>query len=375
MLNRKSNNEVYYDWERIDIIDACTEKEKQAIYRFRYKVLVDEMRRKIPGVDYHGKRMFDSLDPWSVLIYAKCGPTIVGTARVTIGAASDFPREMSNVLRLACFQEFAPGASNLLLATKLAVLPKFRSTSVSFRIMNRCYEIAREREVQFGVTGCNPYLIPMYELLGYRQYTAGFQDPGFGFVVPTMCLGEDVEHLIAVRSPFSRIARKFPNSLAAKHWLLANYPQFYQYPIGIQTSEDERWSYIEGLIGDPSGTISVLKGIGEDEAKKLLQVGTLVECSSRNRFFRKGDVCNELNILIAGEMTVTDANGRVSQARPGNAIGAVGLFGQTHHDIDAVAVGDCEILAIGRPSFEKLRHSRPQLADKLRVLELRKEGR
>ncbi|MDR3562514.1 MAG: GNAT family N-acetyltransferase [Negativicutes bacterium] len=375
MLNSTLKNQNHSEWESIAIVNARTGKEKQAIYRFRYQVHVGELSRSISSADHSRKRITDQLDSWSQQIYAECHGQIVGAARVTIGSTNDFPDELVQALQMKKFRDFLPHNQKISLVTKLIVDTQYRKTPVAFRLMAKCYEMVREHQSQFSFGGCSPYLIPMYEQLGYRRYTEGFQDPGYGFVIPILLLPEDVEHLTAVRSPFLRTARKLPNSPAARQWLLANIYDSTKYPVSLLTSQQERWDYVASHLGDPLVAMLVLGKLSREEARGLLQIATPFECRQGQVFIRQGDVCNELNILITGEMSVTDGEGCSWLARPGDVVGGVGLLGQTHHQFDIRAVRDCEILAVSRFPFEKLLRTRPGLAEKLDLVSEQKEGR
>ncbi|HWR06936.1 cyclic nucleotide-binding domain-containing protein [Sporomusa sp.] len=368
MLNKQLKLESDLKWENIKILDAYTEEEKQAIYHFRYQIHIKEMNRIIPSTDHFRKVIIDELDSWSQLAYAKLSDgRIIGTVRATFGKASDFPTELARTFQLNRFQNFNPNSKNICFGTKMMVDPLYRKTPVFFRLLARCYEFLREHNIQFNLSGCNPYLLPMYEQLGYQSFAAGFQDPGYGFVVPILLMPEDIEHLIAIRSPYLRIAKKYTNSTAARDWYLTNFPEASRFPVNLFTSDQARWDFVTQHVGDPLSGLDVLVNLNEAEAKGLLRIATPVECRQDSEFIRQGDVCNELNLLIAGKMRITDQTGYVHYAKAGNAFGTVGLFAQTHHQFDATAVTDCEILTISRFSFEKLQRSWPEIGTKLRL--------
>jgi predicted GNAT family N-acyltransferase len=367
MLNRQVILEDSSIWEEVKIIDAYTEQERQAIYRFRYKIQVEEMKRDIPETDHLRKRIFDRLDSMSSIVYAESCGRIVGTARLVIGYADDFPEELNRVFKLTQYQQFACGRKIIGFATKLMVDPYFRKTPLSYRLMARVYEFARDHNVQFSFSGSNPYLIPMYEHLGYRRVGTGFQDPGYGFIIPTLLLVEDIVHLTAVRSPYLRVARKLTNSPEAKVWVQDNIPEAFAYPVELFVSEEERWNWIIGKVGDQIGFGPVIRNTTETEARKIIHIGTPFECRKGQQFIRNGDVCNELNILVSGEMEVVNSAGGRYMAKSGAILGSVGLLGQTNHSIDIVAITDCEVLAVSRFPFEKLLRSMPGLADKIRI--------
>lgn len=368
MLNRQSKNASNAEWESIKIFDAYTEEEKQAIYHFRYQVHVSEMNRVIPDTDHIRQQVIDDLDPWSDLAYAALGDgRIIGTVRATVGKAQDFPDELVRTFKLNRFQKFSAGNKIICFGTKLMVDPLFRGTPVFFKLMVKSYEYMREHNIEFNFGGCNPYLLPMYEQMGYRRFTDGFQDPGYGFVVPILLMPKDIEHLTVIRSPYLRIAKRYTNSTAARQWYLANFPEASHYPVNILTSIQERMDFVRQRIGHPLDKLALLRNLDKTEISGLLHIATPVECKQGSEFIRQGDVCNELNLLIAGKMEIIDPTGRISRAQAGDIVGAVGLFEQVHHQINAKAVTDCEIMAVSRFSFEKLQHACPEIGGKLQI--------
>ena len=233
--------------------------------------------------------------------------------------------------------------------------------------MVKGYEYFRKHNIHFNFGGCNPYLLPMYEQLGYRRFTSGFQDHGYGFIVPIVFMPEDREHLTAIRSPYLRIAKKYPNSIAAREWFLTNIPEASRYPVNLSVSEQARWDFVTQYVDDPLSSLDILRNLNESEAKRLLRLATPVECRRGSEFINQGDVCNELNLLIAGEMRINDQTGRIRYVNAGDTFGTVGLFFQTHHQFAATAVTNCQILTISRHSFEKFKRSCPEIGMKLRL--------
>lgn len=371
MLNKQYSPQTNQDCEHVQIKDAVTEQERQAIYQFRYTVQVEEMKRCIPGADHVKKCISEEMDSWSHLAYAELNGQIVGTARAVIGSAKDFPADLVQIFQLKRYQEFDPTRKTICFATKLMVDPRLRKTPLSFRLMAKVYELSRQHNVQFSFSGSNPYLIPMYEQLGYRQIAPGFQDPGYGFIVPTLLLTEDIDHLKAVKSPYLRLARKLTNSPAAKQWLASNLPEAFRYPVGILTSRQDHWNTIKQLVGDPVANLKVLRDLTDEEAGQLLKIGTLIECSREHYFIRRGDVCNEVNILLAGQMNALD--GQALPIKPGDICGDIGILDQTHHHNDVIAAEHSVILVLSRTPFEKLCRSFPEIPGKLHFINQNRE--
>src|SRR5436189_4098176 len=64
---------------------AETAEEKEAVYRFRYSVYVEEMGRYQGSADHVGRRLTEAEDAHSWIYYARNGDEVVGTARLSWG--------------------------------------------------------------------------------------------------------------------------------------------------------------------------------------------------------------------------------------------------------------------------------------------------
>ena len=70
---------------RAGIHIAETKDEKQAVYRFRYQVYVEEMGRYRSIADHENRLMTEPEDDHSRIFYAAEGDEVVATARLTWG--------------------------------------------------------------------------------------------------------------------------------------------------------------------------------------------------------------------------------------------------------------------------------------------------
>jgi CRP-like cAMP-binding protein len=352
--------------DHITILKATSEEEKQAIFRFRYQIHVEELHRNIPDADHGNKRIFDDCDHWGQLFYAQLGQEIVGTVCVNVGSWDYFPKEWLRIFRLYSYRIETAEPREIVFATKIMIAPRQRRSTLLFRLMAKPYELALQHNIKMIFSGTNPYLLPLFKQLGYRQYAPGFLEPGYGFMIPTLLLTDDLIHLSSVHSPYLRIARKFSNSTLYKSTLAINKQMTTgKIPCRILRTSEERRHPAWYCNNTNLSFINFLAFLSEAEIKKFLHISTLVECRQNHLFILPGDICNELNLLLRGAMVITPSQGPVYQAHPGNVIGSIGLSGQTQHTIIAVADSDCKILTFSRFSFEKLQRTCPEIARKI----------
>lgn len=351
----------------IKIVVAKTAKEQQQLFHFRYQVYVEEMGKRPLGADYTNKLIKDEMDDWGWLIYAEVDSQIIGTARLNIGMSKQFPLKIVSIFSMPKFDEFFNnnGLTPIGLATKVIVSPKYRNSSVFYLLVMKLYEKIREQQIDFCFGGCNPYLLSFYEKLGFRRYTQGFTDCGYGYLLPIVLIAEDIDHIRSVRSPFYRLARKCQNSPAARNWFLEEFPECTKFINSQTISDEDYWLLLLPKLGqEPSKAISLFRTLTDDEIKKLLRISILVPFSKSECVATCGDISRELNILLSG-IVKTKCNGQERLIQPGQHFGEIGLLEYQKQKSDVTTVTNVEVLILPYHGFAKLRHQHPIIGTKV----------
>lgn len=109
---------------------------------------------------------------------------------------------------------------------------------------------------------------------------------------------EDVGHLNAVRSPFFTLACKFENNQDTTIWFASECSD----AIGHATmDEDAFWKFLtECLHESPSAGIPLLDGLGKDEAKRFLALGTELRGKPGDTIVRAGADATTASIRYRG---------------------------------------------------------------------------
>jgi len=88
---------------------AESEDEKQAVYRFRYDVYVEEMGRYGAAADHANRRLVEPEDATARIFYAAEDGVVVATSRFSWGGDAPFSRRLIEHYQLAPFlAEMAP---------------------------------------------------------------------------------------------------------------------------------------------------------------------------------------------------------------------------------------------------------------------------
>ena len=350
---------------RIKIKIASTKREKETIYKLRYRVYVEEMgKAPMLSANHKKKKIVDAVDEQSMLLYAQLGSEVIGTIRVTIGKTEVFSTELQQVFKMKRFDDFLQGTANQKqsLSTKMMVISKYRSSQAAYLLLSKAYEIFRDEGVQFIFGGCSPYLVPLYERLGFRRLGYNFIERGFGLIIPLFLITEDIEHLQTVRSPFLRVAKQRKNSPEAAKWFLEEFPQSNKVVNTQLTTKEQMWAYVQGELRGQS--ISILKGLMEEEAMLVLHMGTIFHCQEGDTIINSGEVTKELYILLSGKVTVL-SNGVASERVPGQSFGRAGLIQPQVQKNDVSATTESEVMVISQQAFEKFYRSHPTIGIKV----------
>ena len=78
----------------IHIAIAETDDEKRAVYRFRYRIYVEEMGKYKSVADHARREFYEPCDAHSRLFYATENGEVVATARTTWGGDAPIPQRM-----------------------------------------------------------------------------------------------------------------------------------------------------------------------------------------------------------------------------------------------------------------------------------------
>ncbi|SDF19574.1 GNAT family N-acyltransferase [Sporomusa acidovorans] len=370
--NEKTNSCVTVTPENsIKICVAKALEEKKEVYRFRYQIYVEEMSRHFEEVDYNNKLIYDKLDEWAVLLYAKVGSEIIATYRINIGTIADFPQRVIEFLALDTFNNgvIEHGDHKFAFATKVMVTPAYRSSPAFYRLMTKCYEICCYEQAQFLFGICNFHLLPLYEQLGCRRYYKNFFYHGHGLATPIVMLIDDVQHFRKVRSPLFRIARKRQSlNTNVVEWFDSVFTNNSSIINSQIITEEELWNLLgKHLTCPPTECITLLHGLSEMEAKKFLHsCGIVVHCDAGDRITFQGDVSYTYNLLISGKLkSLTFQRPIKEYTVPGQHFGANGLTESNTQTEDIIAVTFAEILVLSGTTFQKFYRSQPEIAHKI----------
>lgn len=351
------------DGSELQVRIAMNPREKDEIYRLRYEVYAEEMSKPLGSIVYKRKQIFDPLDDSSILLYVQTGDDIIATARLTIAPIEEYTSELAKIFRLDKFSALLNDHPNprFGLGTKLAIKKQYRSSPALYQIITEFYQILHKENVPFWFGGCNPYLIPLYERMGFRRFAPNFTDPGYGLLVPIVIVIEDVEHFRAVKSPLYRHARKTVRESDIPHRFLQAFPETAQHLNTRLITPRLLWEHAEQKLGANPMKIRVFKNLSEDTAMDFLFSGVMFSCTAGDCIVHQGYRCEDLYILLSGSLIAeTTTTARI--LHPGDHFGSLMQNGESVQTEGITSLNNSELIVIPRQAFERYQHMSPATA-------------
>lgn len=352
---------------------ATTKKDKEKVYRFRYQIYVEEMRKIITAVDHRRRLLRDDMDDWGDLFYARAGSEIIGTVRLHVGGKDDFPTGLQEAFLMDRFDKF-PGDKNqparMSFVSKAMVDPRYRGSQAFYLLNSVYYDAVRRQDVQFHFCGGAANMVAMYEQLGYRRYKSNFPVLDYGYMIPMVHITQDIDHLRRVRSPLWRNARKLENSPAAAEWFAGQFPEASRYINRQLITKEDIWQLLVGKLGRPlDKAVTLFRGMSEAEALTCADATHIVLCEAGDAIINPTDVCNEIFVIMSGVLSVrrqlTERRSSVAILRPGQVYGDKAFVAHGRQNTTVVAQTDTELLVLPRHALERLETQHPAIAAKL----------
>lgn len=191
--------EATLDQPDVVIRIAESAADREAVYRLRYRVYVEELGFRQAYADHGRKIVQDRLDAAAVVLLAEVGGEVVGTVRTNVASNGDLGR-YAELHRLHELRDVA--LSQVTMTSKLIVDERYRQGRIARRLAHAIFGVGVSCGVLVDFIDCEARLLPLYERLGYRRTSEEpFEHPELGPRYP-LCLWTDATYLKSVGSSF-----------------------------------------------------------------------------------------------------------------------------------------------------------------------------
>ena len=355
------------------IAKISTPEEQEQIFRFRYRVYVEELAMTTEA-DHERKWLRDDLDEGSVSYAVMDEGEVRGSLRVTYLEDLPDPTKLVEKFRMEAAVE-AFGYAAICTTSRFILDQKLRHGRIIYRLMQSALIDLQERGGRLNFGDCSPHLLPFYEHLGYRRYTAGFNDTNYGFKLPILMLLGDHEVFQRVRSPLRRQVLKAPHDAELCDWFGKTYPKYQSLQTASFLPDNVFFDLLsERVASDPLHSVSLLHGLGREEAEKFLSEATLIELQPSDLIIRKGDRDNTLFVLLSGLAEVTAERSRLPLFTfgAGDTFGEIGFLTAVPRTANVIARTECKVLVLSGDFMERFIAQYPTIGSKV-LLNLSRE--
>lgn len=352
---------------------ATTEAEREAIFRLRYQIYVEEMRI-FTGIADHERRMLtDAHDATGRLIYATVDDEIVGTMRLHLGGDAPFSDEFEETYGLERFRPAVDDAQMLIL-TRFMVRPEYRGTPLAFHLIGETGRVALEEGAQLAFCDCQTHLLRYYHRMGFRSYECPiYNDELLGTImVPLVFVLGDLAHLERIRSPLLRAVAGHPVDREAVRRLKALLGEAAVRDVG-QDGSGEGLHELYGILSDRDRDRTPLfDGLEEDEIQSLIASGYVLECAPGDQIIGQGQDQQTVYAVLSGTLEIRGGGRLWGVAETGDVVGEVNFLLASRRAADVIAgPGGAQLLYFDDRQLRKLVES-PSRASSIFLLNLGK---
>jgi hypothetical protein len=193
--------------KRFEIREAVDTAARNDVYRFRYRIYVEQMGRRQKYADHVRKLIVEPLDEAARIYAAYLDGIIVGTIRGNrfSDLATGYYRKIYRI-----DDRFPLSPDQMSLTTKLMFDPALQRSLYPIRlIVHYARDFNSRRLCKIDFVDCSRWLLPFFLKLGYVDYLGWVFHNEYGSVRPLFFPADQVLRLERLRSPLAAIAREF----------------------------------------------------------------------------------------------------------------------------------------------------------------------
>jgi hypothetical protein len=185
---------------------------KEAIYRFRYDVYVQELDKFVELADHNKRFLYESQDDHSVHFYVNEDSELAGAVRLQIGSYESFVEDEIELLRLyPLLNSFGP--SRIAIVSRFICHKKYRKGILPVQILLGLYhwQFSLQNSLIAVFALVEKHLLELYSKFGLRRYTHNFvylkhnrEAPR----IPMVLLTRDYQYLKEIKSIYYYVAKE-----------------------------------------------------------------------------------------------------------------------------------------------------------------------
>lgn len=335
----------------IDVSVATTEAEREAVYRFRYEVYVEELGRYRAVADHERRRLTDPEDDRSWIVYVAAGDEVLASTRLTWGGLGFSSRQIDQY-QLAPFLAELP-AERLLVGERTMVSARWRGSDLFDRLGDVCSALTEDHDVRVVFGACEPHLISFYARFQRTYGTRNINSPEAGFLVPLVSFPQGAEAL-REPGPDGELPRCIQAVEAGTGTVLS---PLYEGDDAYERAVLEAVTRFDG---------SVFDGLSDAEVVSCVRRSNVVTCNAGDRLMKTGGSAHNAFVVLDGSLAVSRDGVAVGSVGPGEIVGEMAFLLQQPRGFDVDVLEDgTRVLSLSERTVTGLVDTDPSAAVKL----------
>jgi hypothetical protein len=339
---------------------AETPDEREAVFRFRYSVYVEEMGRYQDTADHANRRLVEPEDDHSLIFFATDGSDVVATCRLTWGGDGFSERQ----IRQYSLQPFLDELPHTVMAVgeRAMVEPQHRGSGLLDDLMAHARELTDDYDVRIVFGACEPHLLSLYLGMGQRTYADKNINSGeAGYLIPLVSLPKGVDSLIGLGDA-SHDPTGVPTCVGR---ILSSEGGAVLSPMLIEPTK--YWGEVnDALQALEHRGIGAFDSFTEDEVERCLSRSNIIECDTGDHVLKKGGVARNIFVVLDGTLEVRDGDRMVGVLSRGEVFGEIAFLLERPRGLDVYAATDgARVLSLSEGTLRKMIADDPVVAAKL----------
>ena len=343
---------------------AESQEEREAVYRLRYDIYVQEMGRFGGIADHQGRRLVEPEDSTARIFYAaESDGNVVATLRLSWGGDAAFSQRLVDCYQLAPFlAEMKP--EQIAVGERGMVTPRLRGSPIYAELGRFSRDFSSDKRIQLIFGACEPHLLSLYISQGWRTFSKhNINSAEVGFVIPIVMVVEDVAYLRRIGSPSAATARDFGADAripACVDRLITNGGNVISQRL---TASGAYWGEIHDALEQlGESRVGAFDGLSEPQAQHCLGKSNIIDCVAGDRVLKKGNVARNLFVVLEGTLEVRDGDTLLRVLSPGDVLGEIAFLLEQPRSADVYAATDARVLSLSEGTVRELIESDPEVA-------------
>lgn len=355
--------------DEIRIGIAETDAEKNAVYRMRYEIYVDEMNEFRDTADHDKRLFFEPEDANGRIFYATQNDKVIGTLRCTLSNDAELPQHIIEDYSLHTFLNEVPPTA-IAIIEHILIVGELRNTDLLFNLYTALLDLCNKLRIQLIFTHCPPHLLNLYQSLGFRTYSKNNIHTSKGeFLIPLVLVVEDIDYLQHIHSPLAAMLQDFGSEKKIPSCINQNITQTSAVKSYELSSPGKYWGEVYNSLNKVAGLhIAAFDGFNAGEIARCLAKSNIMTCQAGDHLIVKGSVSQNLFVVLDGTLEVRDDDTPIALLTAGDIFGEMAFLLEHARTKDVFAATDnTRVLSLSETMLHQLIRTDPAIAAKLLI--------